>query len=496
MRRPPRRARENSMKILQWFSILCFLSPAVAQQAPWGRPDIPISSHDRVYAANQTSNTVSVIDPSTNKLLGLIRLGDPVPGALSPLYRGQLLVHGLGYSPDGKTLAVVSIASNSVTLIDTATNAVKKVIYVGRAPHEPFFTPDGRELWVTVRGEDYVSVIDPVTMKEVRRIQLANGPGMTMFGPDGKYAFVCSSFMPELAVIDVASHEIVKRVPQASPFCPNIAVSPEDDEVWITLKDAGKVQVYSAKPPFEQTSLLETGPITNHVNFANNRNGKFAYVTIGGLNEVKVFRRGPTPQLVATIPVGDLPHGIWPSGDGSRVYVALENFVQAAVIDTLTNQVIADVPIGQTTQAMVYVPNAVPDGAGVENLVPLGEAGNTARLHLAAGGTALPNAQGWAAVNSLGLLDLVQIVAEGLTPKAQYQVYLTDSDHPPFGQLEPLAVLKTNPDGAGIVQAIGPLKTLAAGDSAPASSRRFLIVTAIMDASQVVLRQVPTSTGP
>lgn len=153
------------------------------------------------------------------------------------------------------------------------------------------------------------------------------------------------------------------------------------------------------KPPFEQKALLETGPITNHVNFVNNRKGKFAYVTIGGLS--KVFRRGSHPQLVATIPVGDLPHGIWPSGDGSRVYVALENSVQAAVIDTRANQVIADVPIGQTTQALVYVPNAVPNGGGTDGLVPLGEAGNTARLHLEAGGTALPDAQGWVAVNSL-----------------------------------------------------------------------------------------------
>src|SRR6202030_4158083 len=197
-----------------------------------------------------------------------------------------------------------------VTLIDTATNAVRGIIYVGRAPHEAFFTPDGRELWITVRGEDYVSVIDPGQMKEIRRIPLANGPGMAMFGPDGKYAFVCSSFTPELAVIEVSSHQIIKRVPQASPFCPNIAVSPENDEVWITLKDAGKVQVYSAKPPFEQTALLDTGPITNHVNFVNNRNGGFAYVTIGGLGAVKVFRRSPTPELIATVPVGDLPHGI------------------------------------------------------------------------------------------------------------------------------------------------------------------------------------------
>src|SRR5713101_6165265 len=406
--------RSTSMKIIRLLSLFGLLASAAAQQAPWGRPDIAVSSHDRVYSADQTSNTVSVIDPSSNKLVGVIRLGDPVPGALSPLYKGELLVHGLGYSPDSRTLAVVSVGSNSVTLIDTATNKIKGKVYVGRAPHEPFFTPDGRELWVTVRGENYVSVIDPEQMKEIRRIEMANGPGMTMFGPDGKYAFVCSSFTPELAVVDVASHQIVKQLPQESPFCPNIAVSPENDEVWITLKDIGKVQVYSAKPPFDQIALLDTGPITNHVNFVNNRNGRFAYVTIGGANEVKAFRRGTSPTLVATIPVGDLPHGICPSGYGTRIYVPLENGNHAVAIDTLTNKVVTNIPVGQTTQALVYVPGAVPSGDGTENLVPLGEAANTEHVRLVAAGTVLPAAGASATVNSLGLLDLLEIAVKGL----------------------------------------------------------------------------------
>jgi len=89
------------MKLVRLSLAILFLaSGALAQQAPWGRPNVAVSARDRVYAADQTSNTVSVIDPSTNKLLGVIRLGDPLPGSLSPLYRGQLLVHGLGYSPD------------------------------------------------------------------------------------------------------------------------------------------------------------------------------------------------------------------------------------------------------------------------------------------------------------------------------------------------------------------------------------------------------------
>jgi len=104
----------------------------------------------------------------------------------------------------------------------------------------------------------------------------------------------------------------------------------------------------------------------------------------------------------------------------------------------------------------------------------------------------LPNAEASVAVNSLGLLDLVQIAAKGLSPQEQYQIYLAESNQSPFGKLEPLAVLKTNPDGAGIVQAIGPLKVLVANE-ASSPSQRFLIVTDIKDSSQVALRQ--TSSG-
>src|SRR6202007_1939937 len=160
-----------------------FTVPAFAGQAPGAAadPDIPISHRDRVYAAEQFSNTVSVTDPYDNKLVGVIRLGDPQPGNFRPLYKGQLLVHGMGFSPDHKMIAVVSIGSNSVTFIDTATNAVKHTTYVGRSPHEAFFTPDGNEVWVTVRGEDYVAVLDGQNFAEKSRIKVPAGPGMQIF---------------------------------------------------------------------------------------------------------------------------------------------------------------------------------------------------------------------------------------------------------------------------------------------------------------------------
>jgi YVTN family beta-propeller protein len=465
---------------------------AFAGQAPAAAsdPDIPISHQDRVYSAEQYSNTVSVTDPVDNKLIGTIRLGDPSLANLSPLYKGQLLVHGMGFSPDHRTIAVVAIGSNAVIFIDTATNSVKHITYVGRSPHEAFFTMDGKEVWVVVRGENYVSVLDGTTYEEKTRIIVPNGPGMTIFSPDGKYGYVCSSFTPETEVISVADHTIVGKVPQASPFCPNIAATPDSKQVWFTLKDIGKTQVFDAQPPFALLKTLDTGPITNHVNIARNANGMFAYVTIGGLNEIKVFRTDNFEQ-VATIPVGKLPHGVWPSGDGTRVYVVLENEDKLAAIDTLKNEVIATSPIGQTPQAVAYVPDAVPaasgalnsamtrmmvvpEGLGTNNLQPLGIAGQSAQLWLAPPGAKKEaKAPTSVSLSDQGLVQVLEAAVTGLEPGKPYVLALA-SEPSGTGVLEPLQGFMTNPAGAAIVNTIGPIRQLVRGeDKIP---RRYLVI--------------------
>jgi YVTN family beta-propeller protein len=450
-------------------------SAAFGGQAPGAAssPDIAISHHDRVYAAEQFSNTVSVTDPADNKLLGVIRLGDPQPGNFSPLYRGQVLVHGMGYSPDHKTLAVVSIGSNSVTFIDTATNSVKHVTYVGRAPHEAFFTPDGKEVWVTVRGENYISVLDARDFTEKTRITTPNGPGMQIFSPDGKYGYICSSFNPETDVVTVADHEIVARVKQESPFCPNIAATPDGQQVWFTLKDTGKTQVFGATPPFDLIKTIDTGPITNHVNFAHTAKGTFAYVTIGGTNEVKVFRTDDFSQ-VATIPVGKLPHGVWPSGDGTRIYVGLENNDALTAIDTATNQVIATIPIGQAPQAIAYVPNAAPNPDDRQNLQSLGIAGQVAQLALAPkAGQKEGQAPTSVSLFDQGLIQVLQASVTGLEPKQKYVLALAEQADG-GGPLQPLAAFMTNPAGSAIVNVAGPIRQIVENAARP--ERRYLVI--------------------
>jgi YVTN family beta-propeller protein len=484
--------RSSITLVLLLASTLVGVHHVAAGQAPAAAsdPDIPISHHDRVYSADQFSNTVSVTDPVDNKLLGAIHLGDPIPGNLSPLYKGQLLVHGMGFSPDHRTLDVVAIGSNAVNFIDTATNSVKHVTYVGRSPHEAFFTRDGSEVWVVVRGENYVSVLDGTTYEEKTRIIVPNGPGMTIFSPDGKYGYVCSSFTPETEIITVADHKIVGRVPQASPFCPNIAATPDSQQVWFTLKDTGKTQVFSGQPPFTLLKTLDTGPITNHVNIVRNANGMFAYVTIGGLNEIKVFRTDNFEQ-VATIPTGRLPHGIWPSGDGTRVYVGLENDDKVAAIDTLKNEVIATSPVGQAPQALAYVPNAVPapsgehnaamttievapEGLGTSNLQSLGLAGKSTDLSLAPPGAKKEEkAPTSVSLSDQGLVQVFQAAVTGLEPGKSYLIALS-SEPSGNGLLEPLQGFMANPAGAAVVNAVGPIRQSVQG--AEEMPRRYLVI--------------------
>jgi YVTN family beta-propeller protein len=376
---------------------------------------------------------------------------------------------------------VVSIGSNSVTFIETATNTVKHVMYVGRSPHEAFFTPDGKEVWITVRGENYISVLDAKNFTEKTRIITPNGPGMQIFSPDGKYGYICSSFNPETDVVSVADHKIVAKVKQESPFCPNIAATPDGTQVWFTLKDTGKTQVFEAKPPFNIVKTLNTGPITNHVNFARTAKGTFAYVTIGGPNEVKVFRTDDFSEI-ATIPVGKLPHGVWPSGDGTRIYVGLENDDALVAIDTSTNTVIATIPIGQAPQAIAYVPNAAPDPEDRQNLQSLGIAGEVAHLALApknrltdrlTSGPKDGQAPTSVSLFDQGLIQVLQASVTGLEPKQKYVLALADSPDG-GGTLQPLAAFMTNPAGSAIVNTTGPIRQIV--QNPVTSARRYLVI--------------------
>ncbi|MEU8118292.1 beta-propeller fold lactonase family protein [Spirillospora sp. NPDC049024] len=415
----------------------------------------PLSGRDRVYTADQSSNTVTVIDPAAGRTLGTIRLGDQRLGAtLSPQYLSNAGVHGLGYSPDRRRLGVVSVASNTVDIIDTATNKVLSHTDAGRAAHEGAFTADGGEFWVADRGRDTVTIVDADRGGVAGRVTVGAGPSKVLMSPDGGLAYVNHISAPEITIVDVKSRKVTGRITGlADVFSSDAAISPDGKEIWAAHKRAGKVSVIDVAAR-KVKAVLDTGPDTNHPNFATNALGSFAYLTVGGLDQTLVYERTASgaPKLITRVRNhGHAPHGSWPSGDGTRMYVGLEKSDAVDVIDTTTNRVINTIRTGQEPQAVLYAPGAVPSpdsapglgrqGLGervrnVPTVLPDGSAGDAMR----------PGGKGRvleATVRPVGGLDMVQLQARDLRPATTYQAYAVGAS----GRETPLVSFTTDEGG-------------------------------------------------
>ena len=258
---------------------------------------------------------------------------------------------------------------------------------MGRSPHEASWSPSGEEVWVAVRGESFVQILSGrAPFGPLGSVPVPDGPGMVAFSPDGRLAFVCSSFAPETVVVDAATKKVVASIEQASAFCPNLAVTPDGRQLWLTLKDSGRTQVVEAREPFRTIAVLDTGSVTNHVNFAVPPTAAasedaasavptaLAFVSVGGERKILVFSTdvafgSPPPKLLKEIqlPDGDdEPHAVWPSGDGTRMWVGLQLSNALVAVDTRRLAVVAGsrVEIGaQSPMGMVYVPGAAAAGS-------------------------------------------------------------------------------------------------------------------------------------
>ncbi|KAJ3494810.1 hypothetical protein NLG97_g3841 [Lecanicillium saksenae] len=126
-------------------------APALDGVAP------PISPADRIYTGDQSSNTITVIQPSTG------------------LYLQSVNAHGLGFSRDGKYLVSLSVTTNTATVIRCADNVIVSKTYTDRNAHEAFFAADNRTVWVGTRGVDNITVIDGIKGGVIDRISSQDG---------------------------------------------------------------------------------------------------------------------------------------------------------------------------------------------------------------------------------------------------------------------------------------------------------------------------------
>ncbi len=296
------------------------------------KPITPQGPTTKVYVANESSNSVSVVDGTTFEPLGEI---DTLNHA----------THDLSLARNGKQLWATNLASGRVSVIDTDKMETVASIYTGKRAHVVTLTNNNKHAWVANIGDNTISIIDTGIFRILGTIPITGGPMGITFSRDGKLAYVTSKDK-HVNVIDTTAHQVIKRI-SVGPN-PHFLVLGPDGQIWGT--NTGSNSIYTIDPQTNEISnTIEVGPAPQQIAFAfKGTAGPNAYVTVAGINKViMVSANTPTPQVKGQIDVGQGPNGIWSNDVGTRLYIGHTKSNDLKILDTGTNSVLATVPVGR-----------------------------------------------------------------------------------------------------------------------------------------------------
>jgi YVTN family beta-propeller protein len=299
---------------------------------------------ERVYVPNLRSDAVSVIDPKTMKVVDQFKVGD-APQHVVPSW-------------DLQTLWVTNNAENradgSLTPIDPLTGKPGEPIAVDD-PYNMYFTPDGRSAIVVAEARKRLDLRDPRTMALQYSIETPNCGGINHadFSIDGSYAIFTCEFEGTVAKIDLIGRKVTGYLKLAMPLArfkeglqplvaateictsskgmpQDIRISPDGRRFYVADMEADGVHVLDGDA-FKEIGFIATGLGTHGL--YPSRDGKRLYVANRGSHKIHGKRRGSgsvtvidfaTDRVVATwpIPGGGSPDMGNVSSDGKSLWLS------------------------------------------------------------------------------------------------------------------------------------------------------------------------------
>ena len=310
---------------------------------------------ERIYVPNRQSNDVYVIDPATLKVVDKFRVG----------------IHPQHVVPswDLKTLWVTNNAEGrtdgSLTPIDPMTGKPGKNIPVDD-PYNMYFTPDGRSAVVVAEALKRLDFRDPQTMKLQRSLPVPRCAGINHadFSIDGRYAIFTCEFAGTLAKIDFVDNKVLGYLKLSRGGMPqDIRASPDGAVFYVADMRADGVFIVDGEK-FVEVGFIPTG-MGSHGLYPS-RDGTKLYVANRGSHQVYGAKRGKgsvsvidfaTRTIVATwpIPGGGSPDMGNVSADGKMLWLSgrFDDVVYA--IDTTTGAV-RSIPVGREPHGLTVWP--------------------------------------------------------------------------------------------------------------------------------------------
>lgn len=309
----------------------------------------------RIYVPNLRSNDVYVIDPATYKVVNRFAVGRS-PQHVVPAWDLQTL--WVANNAEGRT-------DGSLTPIDPKTGKPGQAVSVDD-PYNMYFTPDGKDAIVVAEAHARLDFRDPKTMalKSSLDVPQCKGINHADFSIDGRYALFTCEFGGKLAKIDFVNRKVVgyleldrKGMPQ------DIRVSPDGKVFYVADMMADGIYVIDGDA-FTKIGFIPTGVGTHGL--YPSRDGTQLYIANRGSNRVHGPRHGKgsvsvldfaTRKVVATwpIPGGGSPDMGNVSADGKTLWLSgrFDDVVYA--IDTASGAV-RSIPVGMEPHGLTVWP--------------------------------------------------------------------------------------------------------------------------------------------
>ncbi|MER5885638.1 YncE family protein [Streptomyces sp. NPDC001941] len=296
----------------------------------------------RVYVPNTGSDTVSVIDPATYKVIETIQVGTQ-PQHVVPSW-------------DMKTLWVNNNRGHTLTPIDPTTGVAGKPVEV-HDPYNLYFTPNGKYAVVMASMDRELVFRDPRTMNRVKTEPVScYGVNHADWSMDGRYFIVSCEFSGELLKVDTEKMKVVgqQKLPFKGAMPQDVKISPDGKTFYIADMMAHGMWVLDGEK-FTTPRLLPTGKGCHGLYVS--RDSKEMYVSNRGEGSVSVFDF-PKNKLTKKwwLPDGGSPDMGGVSADGKVLWLSGRYDSEVYAIDTTTGKQLARIPVGNGPHGLAVYP--------------------------------------------------------------------------------------------------------------------------------------------
>lgn len=308
-------------------------------QEPDGRPPVPAAPHAAPVPVARPRTGGRVLETLTTHRADF-------PGGVAGTSFPGIPVAAFAAAGSAKSTAshvyVTMLNSYSVGVIDTETFKLVKAVHAGANPYGIVAAPDGSKVFVTNSGADYVSVVDPVTDRIIGTLKAGLAPHGIALSPDGRTAYAAGTDADVVSVLEVAEGKAVGSVAgeiKAGAAPRAVAVSAGGAKLYVgcddglSIVDTSSRMVRTTLPWLARANGLTMAP-----------DGRSLYVTLPWEDAIAVLDT-VSDKVVARIAGGRAPWQVAFRPDGAFAYATNANEDTISVIDTGKTAVVGTVSV-------------------------------------------------------------------------------------------------------------------------------------------------------